>query len=86
MLNKPNLFLGSALFLNAWFQLDTERKRPDSITRSMCFSYADDYELDAEQKEDLWFHIQEMDTEFLVWWKKKQPKPKGGKGGGKKSR
>ena len=77
------------MFLNAWFELDTERKRPDRITRSMCFGYADDYDLDEEQKEDLWVHIQGMDTEFLEWWKKKQPKPKGpkgGKGGGRKSR
>jgi len=42
----------------------------------MCFAYADDYDLDEEQAEDLWFHIRTMDLEFLVWWKKKQPKPK----------
>jgi len=64
------------LFLNAWFDLDTERERPKPITRGMCFAYADDYDLDEEQAEDLWFHIRTMDLEFLVWWKKKQPKPK----------
>lgn len=40
----------------------------------MCFVYADDYELDEEQKDDLWFFISHMDREFLDWWIKKQPK------------
>jgi len=75
-LQKPDLFWGNALFLNAWFDLDQERERPKRITRSMCFQYATDYEFDSEQKEDLWYHIQRMDTDFLEWWKKKQPKPK----------
>lgn len=74
MLQKPNLFFGSALFLNAWFDLDQERKRPERITRSMCFAYAVDYEFDSEQTEDLWYHIQRMESEFLAWWAKKQPK------------
>lgn len=68
--------MGSALFLNAWFELDTERERPNRITRSMCFQYARDYEFDSEQEEDLWFHIAQMESEFIPWWKKKQPKPK----------
>lgn len=75
---KPELFLGNAVFLNAWFDLDTERDRTryQRINRSMCFRYADDYELDEEQKEDLWFYISRMDREFLEWWIKKQPKPR----------
>jgi hypothetical protein len=72
MQNKPDLFFGNALFLNAWFDLDQERKKPDQITRSMCFQYAYDYEFDSEQQEDLWFHIQEMEKEFLPWWAKRQ--------------
>lgn len=74
--NKPNLYFGLALFLNAWFDLDSERERPKRITRGMCFSYAEDYDLDYEQSEDLWYHIAQMDIEFLAWWKKKQPKPR----------
>lgn len=42
----------------------------------MCFAYAEDYELSEEQRDDLWFFIQKMDTEFLEWWMKRQPKPK----------
>lgn len=56
----------------------------------MCFAYAEDYELSEEQRDDLWFFIQKMDTEFLEWWMKRQPKPKGPrepkvKQGGRKS-
>jgi len=76
ILEKPELFFGNALFFNAWFDLDQERERPNRIARSMCFQYALDYELDSEQQEDLWYHIQKMDIEFLEWWKKKQPKPR----------
>lgn len=86
--NKPELFYGNALFLNAWFELDTERDRTrfQRITRSMCFTYAEDYELDEEQRDDLWYFIQHMDREFLEWWIKKQPKPREtkGKAGGTK--
>lgn len=64
------------MFLNAWFDLDTERERPNRITRSMCFHYAVDYDFGSEQKEDLWYYIQQMDSEFLQWWVKKQPKAK----------
>lgn len=76
--NKPDLFLGSALYLNAWFELDTERDRTkyQRINRSMCFGYAQDYELSEEQRDDLWFFIQKMDSEFLEWWIKRQPKPR----------
>lgn len=83
---KPELFFGMALYLNAWFELDTERERPNPISRSMCFQYAYDYDLTEEQRDDLWFYIHKADIEFLVWWKKRQRKPrptkgvKGGKG------
>jgi hypothetical protein len=45
----------------------------------MCFAYATDYNLTEEQSDDLWYHIRNMDVEFLAWWKKKQPKPRKGK-------
>lgn len=80
IVNKPTLFFGNALFLNAWFDLDTERERPNRITRKMCFEYAYFYDFDIEQTEDLWYHIRQMDSEFLPWWKKRQPKLRTGKG------
>lgn len=87
--NKPKLFLGNALFLNAWFELDTERERGkfQPISRRMAFQYAEDYEFSEEQRDDLWFYINKMDREFLEWFKKKQPKPRTptkGKGRGTK--
>lgn len=84
IVNKPSLFLGSAVFLNAWFELDAERQRPKPITRSACFSYGRDYEFDRELTEELWQHIRHMDIAFLEWWKKKQPKPKAPRGKGQR--
>lgn len=84
--NKPDLFFGMALYLNAWFDLDSERDRvkDQKINRSMCFRYADDYDLSEDQRDDLWYYINRMDTAFLTWWQKKYPpkrQPKGSKRG-----
>lgn len=62
------------MYLNAWFDLDNERVRPEPIRRSFVFQYADDYDLDTEQTEDLWYYISRMDIAFREWWIKKQPK------------
>lgn len=79
--NKPHLYLGMALYLNAWYELDNERERPNPITRSLCFQYAYDYDFSEEQRDDLWYYIHHADIEFLAWWRKKQPRPKGAKRG-----
>lgn len=52
----------------------------------MCFSFADDYGLDEEMRDDLWYYIHRMDIEFLTWWRKKQPKPRKGKRGANTAR
>lgn len=85
--NAPVLRLGSALYLNAWFDLDLERDRSkfEPIKRSNCFEFASDYEFSWEQCEDLWFYISRMDREFLKWYKSKQPIQRG-KGEGVKRR
>lgn len=85
--NKPALFFGMALYLNAWFELDSERKRPEPISRSMCFQYAHDYDLSEEQRDDLWYFMQRTDNAFLTWWSKRQRshKPKKGQQGDGKS-
>lgn len=69
-----------ALYLNVWFELDTERKRPQPISRSLCFQYAYDYDLTEEQRDDLWYYVARADEAFLAWWSKKQRRPKLGKG------
>lgn len=85
--NAPILRLGSALYLNAWYDLDLERDRSkyDPIKRSSCFEYASDYEFDDEQYHTLWFCIARMDREFLKWYKAKQPKPVKGTMGGQRT-
>lgn len=76
--NTPQLFLGLALYLNAWHELDGERDRNtlEPIRRSSVFEYADDYEFDDYQREDLWHYVRAMDREFLKWYKGKLPKTK----------
>jgi hypothetical protein len=83
--NAPVLRLGLALYLNAFFDLDTERDRADlqSIPRSKVFQYARDYELDEWQSDDLWYFIQRMDFAALKWQKdaNKAASDAAGKGG-----
>lgn len=85
--DKPELYFGLAVYLNAWFDLDVERVRAEGqrIRRSWCFQYAQDYGMDWEQREELWFFIQKMDYAFLEWWQKrhKPPKPATGAVSGK---
>jgi hypothetical protein len=75
--NPPQLRLGLALYLNAWFDMDFERNVGEyqPIKRSDCFSYARDYELDDWQAEDLWYYIARMDRDYLKWRKDTAPKP-----------
>lgn len=77
--NAPVIYLGLALYYNAWYELDGERDRSklEPIRRSSCFEYAVDYGFDDEQKEDLWFYVNEMDREFLKWYHSQLPKSKG---------
>lgn len=86
MRNKPLLKPGLALYFNAWFELDGERKRHEyqRIKRSEVFEYAYDYDFTLQQTLDLWFYVRAMDGEFFQWWAKKHlPKtpPKGKRNG-----
>lgn len=82
--NRPQLHLGLVLYLNAWFELDTERTAAlAQIKRSDIFAYAHDYGLSEEQTEDLWFYVRQMDGEHLKRVQAKMPKtPKGKRGSG----
>ena len=70
VVNAPVLRFGVALYYNAWFELDTERRRArlEPIKRSSVFEYAKDYELSEVQTDDLWFYVSRMDSEFLKWY------------------
>lgn len=70
VLNQPSLTLGLELYLNAWFELDWERRRVrgERIRRSSVWEYGRDFDLSYEQTEDLWFYVSRMDGEFLDWY------------------
>lgn len=76
MQTPPQLFLGLALYLNAWHELDGERDRNnlEPIRRSSAFQYARDYDFDEVQCEELWLYVRDMDREFLKFYKGKLPK------------
>lgn len=73
--NAPKLSRpGLQLYLDAFFELDSERSHSLSLTPipgSCIRSYADYYEFDHEQAEDLLFLIREMDAENLQRLKSK---------------
>lgn len=81
--DAPILRLGLALYYNAWFELDTERRRArlEPIRRSSVFQYCEDYELSEDQRDDMWFYIGKMDTDFLDWYYTQIKAPDNGNAG-----
>jgi hypothetical protein len=68
ILNAPKLALGLSLYWNAFFDLDSERSHafaPTTIPWSKIREYANLYEFDEEQTEDLIFLIRKMDKAHL---------------------
>jgi hypothetical protein len=78
----PELRLGLRLYFNAFFDLDAERSHALALTpipwRSII-AYAQAYEFDEEQTENLVFFIRSMDNANLERLQKKSPKPTKGK-------
>ncbi|WQZ00291.1 tail chaperonin [Escherichia phage Shy] len=75
--NAPELELGLQLYLQAFFDLDSERSHSLGLTPiswSSIIGYARAFEFDEEQTESLLFHIRRMDTEHLKRLESKQPK------------
>ena len=63
--NAPQLQVGLQLYLQAFFDLDTERAHsngPTPIPWTAMAAYADAYELDQEQREDLFFFVRRLDS------------------------
>lgn len=63
--NAPELHLGLQLYLQAFFDLDSERSHAFSIVRipsSAIRRYAKEFEFDEDQKEMLDYVITEMDN------------------------
>lgn len=75
--NAPELQLGLNLYLQAFFDLDSERSHAIGLTPiswSSIASYAQAFSFDEEQTEMLFRAIRAMDTEHLKRLEKKQPK------------
>ncbi len=75
--NAPELKMGLEIYLNAFFELDTERTHIFSFTPipwSSMKNYAEFNGFDTEQTEDLIFYIRKMDEQHLKRLKSKQPK------------
>jgi len=85
--NAPELKEGLQLYLQAFFDLDSERSHalaPTAIPFTSVATYARAFSFDEEQTEDLLFFIRRMDTEHLKRLAKKKPNT-GNKGGKKPS-
>lgn len=66
--NSPELIQGLQLYMQAYFDLDSERSHamaPTAIPWSSMNSYAQVYEFDEEEREDLFFFIRRMDSVHL---------------------
>ena len=77
--NAPDLFMGLEMYLQAFFDLDSERSHGMGLTRIPWSSIADysiAFELDDEQTACLFYHIRTMDEANLIRLDEKLPKPK----------
>ena len=75
ILNAPQLREGLHVFIQAFFDLDTERSHSMGATAipwSAIASYADAYDFTREQKDDLLFLVKSMDADHLERVRKKQ--------------
>lgn len=68
IVNAPELRIGLQLYLQAFFDLDSERTHafnPTPIPWTAIKEYATAHELDEEQTDDLFYFVKRMDNEHL---------------------
>jgi len=73
--NAPELETGLQLFLQAFFDLDSERSHASGLTPipwTSIAAYARAFEFDEEQTEDLYFFVRRLDSEHLKRLEAKQ--------------
>jgi len=66
--NAPELKPGLLLYMQAFFDLDSERSHafgPTPIPWTSIYQYAKAFELDPEQTEDMFYFIKAMDSANL---------------------
>lgn len=74
--NAPELNTGLELFINAFFDLDSERSHAFSISPipwSKIKEYADAFEIEGEMREDLFYFVKSMDNDHLKRLEKNKP-------------
>jgi hypothetical protein len=79
ILNSPELNLGLQIYLQAFFDLDTERPQGMDVGRiphSAICAYAKNYNFDADQTDALSYFVLHMDNEYHKYRKSKQPSEK----------
>lgn len=75
--NAPQLILGSELYLQAFFDLDSERSHGMGLTRipwSSIKNYAVTFDFDQRQTEDLFYYIRKIDEANLIRLEERMPK------------
>lgn len=83
--NAPELEPGLQLYLQAFFDLDSERTHAVGLTPipwTSIATYAQAFQFDEEQTEDLYFFVRKLDSEHL---KKLAAKEKAKSNSGKRS-
>ncbi|WZB35695.1 tail chaperonin [Enterobacteria phage FtMidnight] len=73
--NAPELQIGLQLYLQAFFDLDSERSHSMGVTPipwSSIATYARAFEFDEEQTEDLFYFIRKLDQEHTKKLAEKQ--------------
>lgn len=81
--NAPELDLGLDLYFNAFMDLTTCRQlgmAEGPIPWTAIRHYCDEHDLDGEQRDDLFFHVRELDNVYLKFRSAKvkkanEPKP-----------
>lgn len=66
--NAPELLLGLQIYLQAFFDLDSERSHANGLTLipwSAIKNYAVAFEFDEEQTEDLFYFVKAMDSAHI---------------------
>ena len=82
--NAPELLMGLELYYIAFSDLTSCRGSPDSQINWVAIKqWAEEHELYGEQREDLFFHVQSLDSVFLDY-KVKRAKRQTGANNGKK--
>ncbi len=79
--NAPELRLGLQLYLDAFFDLDSDRSHgfgPSPIPWSSIKNYCEFYEFDFEQTEEAFFFIRRIDNAHLQRLDKNSKKDKNG--------